>query len=506
MKRELIKRYVFIMILISVLTVNYMYNLLDVGNTLFSNFQEDSETLVTGMIIADRQGIDTLKYGLSRYCDSSGVLFSLNDRGGGFLTDDNWSGGYSKWEPKILLSNNIYTQTYAVPGNYVRFGSGETVLICDAWADDPYYVVLLDKVQTLDPAQYGSLRDMVLLDQNGAACPTGAVLNYCSQYGLQGKVFRRWAGRLNLGIEETLMVLHTFCAAVTAFVFVLIVLLIRKKYDGLMGVCFYLTFLLSPWVVNFARNLYWVEFTWFIPMLIGLSCSIYVADRKKRLICYVAAFIAITVKCLCGYEYISVIMIGMCSFLFVDLIMCRFVEHDPTKAKLLFRTLFIIGCCALMGFIAAGCIHAYYRGGGDILQGIWNIIRQDAVRRMQGGGDETGGASINARVWNVCRFYFQFSTEIATGISGNLFPLLCIVPICIFVCDHQKKSINWNDVLLYFVFMAASISWFVLAKGHSYVHLHMNYVLWYFGYIQMCIYVIIKQIRSFMKAPEKDHS
>lgn len=82
MKRELIKRYVFVMILISVMTVNYRNNLLDVGNTLFSYFQEDSETLVTGMIIADRQGIDTLKYGLSRYCDSSGELFSLDNRGG----------------------------------------------------------------------------------------------------------------------------------------------------------------------------------------------------------------------------------------------------------------------------------------------------------------------------------------------------------------------------------------------------------------------------------------
>ena len=493
MKRMQIKRYLFIMILFFALTVNYAYNLLDVGNTAFSLFQADSETLVTGMIIADRQGIDTLKYGLTRYCDNAGWLFSLDDRGGVFLTDESWSEGYSKWEPKILLSNNIYTQTYAVPGNYVRFGNGEVVLITAAWGDGQYYVVQLDKDQPLDSVQYGSLHDMALLDQIGETCPPGAVLPYCSPFGLQGQVFRRLARYLDCGVEETVAVLQLFCAMSAAAVFVLIVLLIQKKYNDLMSACFYITFLLSPWIVNFARNLYWVEFTWFIPVLIGLACSIYVADRRDRVICYISAFIAITVKCLCGYEYITAIMLGMCSFLLVDFATYCFIRRDRVRAKLLFRTLFIMGCCALIGFAVAVCIHAYYRSGGDIPQGIQDIMRLDAARRMQGVGDESGGASQNILTWHVCGFYFRFSTEIITGIPGNLFPVLCIVPICIFACNYQKKIINWNDVVMYIVFMLTSISWFVLAKGHSYIHLHMNYVLWYFGYVQMCIYVIVKQ-------------
>jgi len=33
-----------------------------------------------------------------------------------------------------------------------------------------------------------------------------------------------------------------------------------------------------------------------------------------------------------------------------------------------------------------------------------------------------------------------------------------------------------------------------LAKSHSYVHIHLNYVLWYFGFVQICLYVIVDKI------------
>ena len=39
-----------------------------------------------------------------------------------------------------------------------------------------------------------------------------------------------------------------------------------------------------------------------------------------------------------------------------------------------------------------------------------------------------------------------------------------------------------------------SVSWFVLAKSHSYVHTHINFVLWYMGYVQVCLYVIVDWI------------
>lgn len=49
---------------------------------------------------------------------------------------------------------------------------------------------------------------------------------------------------------------------------------------------------------------------------------------------------------------------------------------------------------------------------------------------------------------------------------------------------------------LYYVMLLAPMSWFVLAKSHSYVHTHMNFVLWYFGFIAIMIYMIIIMIKE----------
>ena len=49
-------------------------------------------------------------------------------------------------------------------------------------------------------------------------------------------------------------------------------------------------------------------------------------------------------------------------------------------------------------------------------------------------------------------------------------------------------------VALYIVTFLTSVSWFVLAKSHSYVHTHINFVLWYMGYVQVCLYVIVDWI------------
>ena len=210
-----------------------------------------------------------------------------------------------------------------------------------------------------------------------------------------------------------------------------------------------------------------------------------------------AAFISVTGKCLCGYEYISVIMIGLIAFLLVDFL-SALARRDNKNAILLFRTIIILGCVALLGFVTAICFHASLRGNHDIRAGIKDIFEQDILRRTTGADlnafDAKLWPSFNASVWEVFCRYFHFQTEIITGLNGNLFPLLCVAPLCIFAHDCKNRELNISVFAMYSIFFLASISWFCLAKSHSYIHTHMNYVLWYFGYIQTCLYVIVKKI------------
>lgn len=488
-------------LLTALLAWNYMYGSFNENNKeSFAQFQADSETLVTGVIEAESAGMPLSRYGLGRYTNVKGEMYSYQNE---FKSDEEWDEGYHLFVPFILLSNNEYVREIAQPGNTIRFANGEEIGIAEVLQRDYTVQLTLAHDQILPRDKYGSLEDARFYS-GGQPLPAGRLQPYVSQYGLQGKVFRHLAGFFaGDGYRESLYLL---CCIAAAVVFTAIVFLLRKKYNALMAGCFYVAFLLSPWVVNFARNLYWVEFTWFLPMLVGLVCAVWIQKRFVRVACYAASFAAIAVKCLCGYEYLPVIMLGMIVFLLTDWILAM-MKKDRRNILLLFRTIFIMGIMAILGFMAAICMHAAIRGEGNMTEGIRQIIASDVLRRVGGGSMNDFAAdlwpSLNASVWEVLCRYFHFETEIVAGVDGTLFPVLCMTSAAILLWDYKKKRMRAEELVMYIVFFLTCISWFVLGKAHSYVHTHINFVMWYFGYIQICFYVIIRKAAGFVRKEER---
>lgn len=489
--KNIISRIAIFGVMAASLTWNFMFNSIDNANTSFEQFQDDSEALVTGPMFAEKQGVGELNgFHLGRYYNNLGMYLTNSMSP---IDDTNWSKGYLKTQPAIVVHSNLYTKDAIKDLVAIRFSNGESFQVIGINDDNRYIVIRLDAPRLLNPGKYGALEEITYINSQGKEHEPSLLTVYSSQYGLQGKAFQWIARHINDDIDT----LHLLCSLATAFVFSAIVFLLSAKYNNVLAGIFFLTFWLSPWVVNFARNLYWVEFTWFLPMAIGLFCSWKIDDKKCRIGSYIAAFMAISVKCLCGYEYISAIMMGLISFLLVDFIL-TIVQKDRERGKLLFRTIFILGVIALMGFAAAICIHAPLRANGNIMEGIENIFKYDVLRRTAGADlndwDAELWPSFNASTWEVFCKYFKFYTEVVAGVTGNLFPLLCCTPLAIFVYDYKKKKLNIEMVSMYVIFFFTAVSWFCLAKSHSYVHLHMNYVLWYFGFVQTCFYVIVNKV------------
>lgn len=483
--------------LTAVLSWNYMYNTMDSQNDKFPEFQADSETLVTSMIYAEQKGIYFSDkayhgYGLGRYCDVKGKFNTYHLT---FITDENCVNGYSTSQPAIILNYNEYTKKAAKPGYYIEFANGSMVEITDTEHIAQQLIIHLEGSSPLTEAQYGSLEHVRFYDADHQLLEPAALIAYRSQYGLQGKIFK-WISKF-LPDGQAVETLNLLCCIAAAAVFVIIAWLLAQKYNGILAGCFLVTFWLSPWIVNFARNLYWVEFTWFLPMATGIFCAWKIHSRICRILSYLAAFITIALKCLCGYEYISVIMMGLIAFLLTDLA-CAAFRRDKQMGLLLFRTTVIIGVCALLGFMAAIFIHASLKGNGDILSGINAIISEDVLRRTAGADFNDFAPkyweSFNASIWEVFCTYFHFSTNVITGITGNLFPLICTVPLCIFAYEYKTKNINIELLAMYVIFFLSTVSWFFLAKSHSYVHTHISYVLWYFGFVQICFYIMFNKI------------
>ena len=488
------------LLLTAVMSWNFCFGSLDNANTNFESFQSDSDALVTGAIEAARD--EVWIGGLAIYSDIDGSrYYQMGDIS--YPTKDDWIQGYHCTESKVRLRASEYSGEYAVAGNHIQFANGDVFRITDTEYDDGWCIVTLDSGRPLNHWKYGDMSDAVFLDAQKNEVPKGFCHRYLSQYGLQGKVFRHLEKYLRLDTLRVLTAIGTAC------VLMAIVYLIAARYNSLMAGVYYCVFLLSPWIVNFARNLYWVEFTWFLPMAAGLLCAWKYDSRRVRIVTYCLAFLTILLKCLCGYEYISTVMMGLIQFLLVDMILAV-VRKDRKKAMLLLRTIFLLGVAALAGFAVAICFHARLKSDGNLLEGIALIVKQDVLRRTYGGDINTYepasvmGMSICSSVWEVLRKYYSFSTEIITGVPGNLFPLLNLVPLAIFACDAKQKKLNLQWVLMYAVFLIAPFSWFVLAKAHSYIHTHMNYVLWYFGFIQICFYIIAAKIENTMKQNKRD--
>ena len=317
---------------------------------------------------------------------------------------------------------------------------------------------------------------------------------YVSQVGLQGHVISFLYNKLYLNVK----VIKAILVSLLAIILLNICKYISIKYNNKISLIYYFVFLLSPWVCAFARNLYWVEFTWFLPVLLGLILS---TDYSKKKVIIPSIFISIFIKCLCGYEYITVIMLAMIMFMLYDLIF----EKNKEKKKEIFKTIFVVGITALLGFICAFLIHSYLRGNGNLIEGIKNIYVEDVERRAltsSNGSSFTGAVlvSIQASPLTTLKRYFFFSTNLITGINGSLFRLLFAFSILILIFNliiNKKDSVK--QLVLYILSFITCISWFILSSPHSFIHIHMNYVLWYFGFMQIMLYVILDFIIYIIK-------
>lgn len=486
------------LILLILMAWNDSFSTLNGNNDTFEGFQSDSEALVTDAITARREGIaNPAGTGLLRLYTLSGTDGSEEE----FLTEGDWVNGYHTSDPAISLRSSAYTEAYVIPGNYIRFANGEEhEILSTGTIDSEWMVAALDIDAPIDADRLGDLAEATVLDAQGNPLPETAADAYFSQYGLQGKVFQR----LSMWIEDV-DVLRLLCALGTAATLLLVSCLVGRKYNRRMGVIFYLVFLLSPWVVNFANNLYWVEFTWFLPMAAGLWCSLHRKVRRWRMISYLLMFLAVMIKCLCGYEYVTSVMLGGILFLLADLVEAL-RERNRQLIRSVFLTILFMGIAALLGFAAAMCLHAPLKSGGSVLTGLRMIVEQDALRRTYGADLNQydnlpyfGQYALTASAWETLCKYFHFKTEIIAGVDGSLFPLLVLASLGCLLLRRRKQVVTRelctddSRVLpaLYCISFITSVSWFVLAKSHSCVHTHMNYVLWYFGFVQVCFYILL---------------
>ena len=310
-------------------------------------------------------------------------------------------------------------------------------------------------------------------------------IEYKSQVGLQGIAVRYLFKYFDFMSVGKLYILYT---VLLSGVLVLISHQLTIKYNIYFGASFLAVSLIYPTISRFARNLYWAEFLWYIPLLLGLMCLNY---PGRRFIIYPLIFISIFIKCLCGYEFLSSILISEVMFIICDFIICK------QNRKQLFKTFAAVSAISLSAFAAALLIHAYMYGGSDgIFTGLSGIFREIVQKRTYGSADnfeQILSESLNSGVFTVLAKYFTFE------ILGKVISIVTVVTaglVLYKVINKQEEYIM--QAVLFFLSLLSPLSWLILAKSHSYVHISLNISLFALGYMQVCGYILVKRIADIL--------
>ena len=358
----------------------------------------------------------------------------------------------------------------------------------------------------------------------------GDFVPYNSQFGLQVKVFSQ-AKKFGLSFDN----MQNMTAGLLALLCSLSYLLLRDlNFPGLASLVFAGSFAFSPWVVVFARNLYWVPFTWYLPIITGawICAGHFKSNAEKVLLLAIGLYLTFSLKMLCGYEYITTI--------FASTLVCSLLSAYRRQDKLvdLGRLALVVTISFIIAFGSTLGIHIdqINRRGDD---GI-NTILLVASRRSTSSDPETmftklcsdksdpsGCVQKNAvfskslqsnPIEVIGRYlavkdslpwsYFFRSSSIANEIkelkaSGGSIDIMSILSkygfqaILEFIANLFFQLLNsvlliglglccivysrnrLKSAAIICLLAVAPLSWFVLAKGHSAVHYSMNYVLWY---------------------------
>jgi hypothetical protein len=295
---------------------------------------------------------------------------------------------------------------------------------------------------------------------------------YGSQLGLQGIVYS-FVDALNpLPRQYAVEIYHFLSALICASAFMWVAFLINRRFGFAAFAGFVAPVAVEPMFTALGPNLYWAAGLWFVPMAIAMYL-VEAKSRRNRLLLIVAIGAATFAKALCGYEFITTVVCAAMTGCLLN--------NDVQSRPMRIMADMIWTCVAgLAGFALAFLLHGYAFGFAGILG--------SAMAR-------TGAGGLSLEEGLLLGHFASVLSVIRTYLGANAYTLipnfaLVLGPLVILaVVTFLDRQFNWffgNDreklqalAFAYLASLAAPLSWFILAKAHSFVHTPIDFIVWY---------------------------
>lgn len=322
---------------------------------------------------------------------------------------------------------------------------------------------------------------------------------YLSQIGGQGIMYSVLDRLVRISDTRTKYEIFQIIAALlSAIVLTLVILWFYFEFGMLTAILILASTALSQWLIIFGRNLWWSLWAFYLPMLIVMF---YLRTKRKQLDLVrfgILVAAAVFAKCFFnGYEYITTALVMMTVPFIYYSILDRVNIHQFIKSSVAIVVGSVIAI-AVSVFILTIQIGA---AEGNPIGGIQHLTSTFEKRTYGDTSDFNSefSASLKADTFGVVLNYVNGSyLNIRTQADASDSPAADSVIeirysyliasfgvmslLAIFAWrrsrspDQRQKNIalvatTWFSIL-------APLSWFMIFKSHSYIHTHINFVVW----------------------------
>jgi hypothetical protein len=341
--------------------------------------------------------------------------------------------------------------------------------------------------------------------------PSGAYTTYNSQIGGQGILFSALDRILPLTPPEKLTFYRAFTSMLTALTLTTIILWFYFEFGLSIAIFVLASAVIAQWLVVFGRNLWWSTWAFYLPMAVVMHYLRHNRAPTKRQLVRFGILIAIVVfiKCLInGYEYISTTLIMM---------MVPFVYYSLLDKLSLRR-------------FGLGLFYAALGSGIAILLSFSILFFQIAsvTGKLQDGVDHVIYALQKRTYADSNKFPAQYAPSyeanpivvIAIYLKGTFFNannyistsnplisrfifhfrylyliiLLLIMSVYMYFrrnsgVTEKKRQKSLALITTTWFSLLAPLSWFIIFKAHSFIHTHMNHLVWQMPFTLFCFAV-----------------
>jgi len=312
---------------------------------------------------------------------------------------------------------------------------------------------------------------------------------YNRQYGLQYKIYSLFAPNCKENFIIYFYIIKYLTALAFAITMMGFIYAVKREFGQITAIVLYFCLFLSPAIVYYASNLYWVVFTFFLPFT--FAWLFYDKLRDNRIyIFYIVISILIIMKSLCGFEFITNIILS------ASIPIIYYEVKNKTKFTRIVKKIFFTVSCGIIGFFIALfiTIHQGYIYYGSFSKAITPIINKALMRTI---GDQVADKLVKFSLQNDLITYKKYLDKpVFFNISNSCFLLFGTIILCFFSCfllrQGKIKSMHSEEIkkcsaliIATFISYIASFSWFFIAFGHARYHILQCLVLFYLPLILM---------------------